>query len=504
MKKILIANRGEIACRIIKTCKLLGYKSVAVYSEVDKNSKHVRLADEAFFIGQSKAQESYLVHEKIIDAAIKTNSDAIHPGFGFLSENADFAEKVIQNQITWIGPKPKNIKEMGNKTKALELAKKANVPVSPSINNPLSLNEEDLKKQCEKIQYPILVKASAGGGGIGMSVAHNFSELKKTMEKTSNLATKAFGDGTIFLEKFIINARHIEIQIFGFGKQSAIHMHERDCSMQRRYQKIIEESPAPNIELSIIKSMSKAAVELSSNVNYEGAGTVEFIYDLNEKKFYFLEMNTRIQVEHPVTELITNCDLIAMQIQFAFDRKKKFLQQKDITSYGHAIECRVYAEDPSKNFLPSPGKISQLTIPDIPDGIRMDWGFNQGDEVSFYYDPMVGKIISHDIIRDDAINKLITFLKKVKVVGIKTNIPFIISLLENKTFKESGHNTKFIENNLDLLNNDMINKKQSEIMNHQNTIHINSIKIVKTDDLKVIKKIKTSIGSEDMKIVFFD
>ena len=504
MKKILIANRGEIACRIIKTCKLLGYQSVAVYSEVDKNSKHVRLADEAYFIGQSKAQESYLVHEKIIDAAKKTNSDAIHPGFGFLSENANFAEKVIQNQITWIGPKPKNIKEMGNKTKALELAKKANVPVSPSINNPLSMNEEELKKQCEKIQYPILVKASAGGGGIGMSVAHNFSELKKTMEKTSNLADKAFGDGTIFLEKFITNARHVEIQIFGFGKKSAIHMHERDCSMQRRYQKIIEESPAPNIDFSIIESMSKAAVELSSNVNYEGAGTVEFIYDLNEKKFYFLEMNTRIQVEHPVTELITNCDLIAMQIQFAFDRKKKFLQQEDITSYGHAIECRVYAEDPAKNFLPSPGTISQLMIPDIPNGIRMDWGFNQGDEVSFYYDPMLGKIISHDVIREDAINKLITFLKKVKVVGIKTNIPFIISLLKNKTFKESGHNTKFIENNLDLLNNEMINKERSEIMNHQNTIDINSIKITKTDDLKVIKKVKTSRGVEDMKIVFFD
>jgi 3-methylcrotonyl-CoA carboxylase alpha subunit len=215
-------------------------------------------------------------------------------------------------------------------------------------------------------------------------------------------------------------------------------------------------------------------------------------------------MNTRIQVEHPVTELITNCDLIAMQIQFAFDRKKKFLQQEDITSYGHAIECRVYAEDPAKNFLPSPGTISQLMIPDIPNGIRMDWGFNQGDEVSFYYDPMLGKIISHDVIREDAINKLITFLKKVKVVGIKTNIPFIISLLKNKTFKESGHNTKFIENNLDLLNNEMINKERSEIMKHQNTIDINSIKITKTDDLKVIKKVKTSRGLEDMKIVFFD
>ena len=504
MKKILIANRGEIACRIIKTCKLLGHKSVAIYSEADRNSKHVRLADESFFVGSSKAQESYLVHEKIIDAAKKTNSDAIHPGFGFLSENANFAEKVIQNQITWIGPKPKHIKEMGNKTKALELAKEASVPILPSANNPLSLNEKDLKEQSEKIQYPILVKASAGGGGIGMSVAHNFSELKKTMEKTSNLAEKAFGDGTIFLEKFITNARHVEIQIFGFGKQSAIHMHERDCSMQRRYQKIIEESPAPNIDLSIIESMSKAAVELSSNVNYEGAGTVEFIYDLNEKKFYFLEMNTRIQVEHPVTELITNCDLIAMQIQFAFDRKKKFLQQKDITSYGHAIECRVYAEDPAKNFLPSPGKISQLTIPTIPHGIRMDWGFNQGDEVSFYYDPMIGKIISHGMVRGDAIDKLIIFLKQIKIVGIKTNIPFIISLLSDKTFVESAHNTKFIENNLDIINNDMINKKHSEIMSNQNTVDINSIKIVKTDDLKGMKKIKTFRGAEDMKIVFFD
>ena len=502
MKKILVANRGEIACRIIKTCKLMGYRSVAVYSEADKNSKHVRMADEAFFIGPSKAQESYLVHQKIIEAAKKTNSNAIHPGFGFLSENADFAQEVINNQIIWIGPKPKNIRDMGNKTTALKLAKNANVPICPGINNPSTLTNEDLEKQCEKIKYPILVKASAGGGGIGMNVVQNYSELKKAIEKTSNLANKAFGDGTVFLEKFIINARHIEIQVFGFGKQSAVHMNERDCSLQRRYQKIIEESPAADISPNIIQQMARAAVELSSQVNYEGAGTVEFVYDLDKKKFYFLEMNTRIQVEHPVTELITNCDLIAMQIQFAFDRKKKFLQQEDITSYGHAIECRVYAEDPLQNFLPSPGKILQMDIPDIPDGIRIDWGFNQGDEVSFYYDPMIGKIIAHDITREDAINKLITFLKHIKIEGIKTNISFIISLLQNNSFKNNKHNTKFIENNLDLLNNETrINNQNNK---ETKTIDISKIKIVKTEELKNIRKLKIGSRAEGMKIVFFD
>ena len=504
MKKILIANRGEIACRIIKSCKLMGYKSVAVYSEADRKSKHVRLADEAFYIGPSKAQESYLVHQKIIEAAKETNSDAIHPGFGFLSENADFAQKIIDNQIIWIGPKPQNIKDMGNKTTALDLAKKANVPICPGINNPSALSNEELEKQCENIKYPILVKASAGGGGIGMNVVQNFLELKKAIEKTSNLANKAFGDGTVFLEKFIVNARHIEIQVFGFGKQSAVHMYERDCSLQRRYQKIIEESPAPDVSPDIIQEMSRAAVELSSKVNYEGAGTIEFIYDLDEKKFYFLEMNTRIQVEHPVTELITNCDLIAMQIQFAFDRKKKFLQQKDITSYGHAIECRVYAEDPLQNFLPSPGKILKMDIPDIPDGIRIDWGFNEGDEVSFYYDPMIGKIISHDVTREDAINKLIAFLKNTKIEGIKTNIPFVISLLQNNTFKKNKHNTKFIENNLDILNNETLINNQNKIKTKKINIDISTIKIVRTDELKNTRKLKTGSGVEDMKIVFFD
>ena len=259
----------------------------------------------------------------------------------------------------------------------------------------------------------MLVKSSAGGGGIGMSVVQNHKDLEGAIEKTSTLAEKSFGNGDIFIEKFITNARHIEIQVFGFGAQGSVHLFERDCSMQRRYQKIIEESPAPEIDRTVIESMAASAVKLASDVKYEGAGTVEFIYDIDEKKYYFLEMNTRIQVEHPVTELITNNDLVSMQIKFAFDRKTKFLKQEKISSYGHAIECRVYAEDPSKNFLPSPGKIKKMKFPEIPNGIRLDWGYDEQDEISFYYDPMIGKIISHALVREDAIDKLISFLEKI-------------------------------------------------------------------------------------------
>ena len=346
MKKILIANRGEIANRIIKSCKILGYKSVALYSDADKNSKHVKFADEAYHLGPSKAQESYLAYTKILDLAKKSKVDAVHPGFGFLSENDNFAQEVINAGITWIGPKPSTIKSMGNKDVARDLAIKSNIPICPGIANIEKFNEEQLKRECESIGYPLLVKSSAGGGGIGMSVVQNHKDLSAAIEKTSNLAEKSFGNGDVFIEKFITNARHIEIQVFGFGSQGSVHLFERDCSMQRRYQKIIEESPAPDIERSIIESMAAAAVKLASDVKYEGAGTIEFIYDMDEKKYYFLEMNTRIQVEHPVTELITNNDLVSMQIKFAFDRKTKFLKQEKISSYGHAIECRVYAEDP--------------------------------------------------------------------------------------------------------------------------------------------------------------
>ena len=503
MKKILIANRGEIANRIIKSCKVLGYKSVAVYSDADKNAKHVKMADEAFHIGPSKSQESYLSSNKIIDAALKTKVDAIHPGFGFLSENDQFAQKVIDNQIVWIGPKPETIRSMGNKDIARDLAIKSNVPICPGINEIESMSKSQLKKECEKIGFPILVKSSAGGGGIGMSVVSSYGDLEKAIEKTSSLAEKAFGDGSIFLEKFITNARHIEIQVFGFGKKGSVHLFERDCSMQRRYQKIIEESPAPGISKDVIDHMALSAVKLASYVNYQGAGTIEFIYDIDSKKYYFLEMNTRIQVEHPVTELVTNNDLISMQINFAFSRKTKFLDQAKISTYGHAIECRVYAEDPEKNFLPSPGKLLKMFLPHPPNGIRLDWGFEENDEISFYYDPMIGKIISHGLVREDAIDKLISYLGKIEIKGIKTNIPFLISLLNDKNFKEGTHNTKYIENNL----NSLISRvgTHTKKMKSFKDLEQTKIKIVDTDKIGIMKKKSRTLGNgEEMKIVFFD
>jgi len=448
MKKILIANRGEIACRIIDSCKKLNLHSIAVYSDVDKNSKHVRKANESVHIGASKAQDSYLSSNKIIEAAKKTKADAIHPGYGFLAENDQFAQKVIDAGIVWIGPKPNTIVSMGNKDIARDLALKSNLPICPGLKNK-DLEKDDLEKKCNEIGFPILVKASAGGGGIGMQIVKNYNELVKSIEKTKNLAKKAFGNSDVFLEKFIKNARHIEIQIFGFGEKKAVHFYERDCSIQRRFQKIIEESPAPKVEPEIINKMAESAVNFATNQKYEGAGTIEFIYDVDEKKFYFLEMNTRIQVEHPVTEAITNSDLVEMQIKFALGMDLDLIEQNNINRTGHAIECRLYAEDPSKNFLPSPGKISKLKIPNIDlANIRLDIGVDEGDEISFYYDPMIAKIISKGSNRTESINNMIQYLKEFEIEGINTNKSFLISVLQNKTFEEANFNTKFIENNL--------------------------------------------------------
>ena len=448
MKKILIANRGEIACRIIDSCKKLNLHSIAVYSDVDKNSKHVRKANESIHIGGSKAQDSYLSSSKIIDVAQKLKADAIHPGYGFLAENDKFAQQVIDAGIVWIGPKPNTIVSMGNKDIARDLALKSNLPICPGLNNK-DLQKDDLEKKCNEIGFPILVKASAGGGGIGMQIVKNYNELVKSIEKTKNLAKKAFGNSDIFLEKFIKNARHIEIQIFGFGEKKAVHFYERDCSIQRRFQKIIEESPAPKIEPTIINKMAESAVSFATNQKYEGAGTIEFIYDIDEKKFYFLEMNTRIQVEHPVTEAITNSDLVEMQIKFALGMDLDLIEQNNINRTGHAIECRLYAEDPSKNFLPSPGKISKLKIPNIGlANIRLDIGVDEGDEISFYYDPMIAKIISKGANRVECINNMIKYLKEFEIEGINTNKSFLISVLQNKNFVDANFNTKFIENNL--------------------------------------------------------
>ncbi len=450
MKRILIANRGEIACRIIECCKKLNIHSIAVYSDIDKNSKHVRLANEAIHIGSSKAKESYLSTENILDAALKTNADAIHPGYGFLAENDQFAKKIIDSGIIWIGPTPETIISMGNKETARALAAESGVPICPGINQN-ELEEESLEEKCNTIGFPILVKASAGGGGIGMQIAKDYNQLKEVIEKTKNLAGKAFGNSDIFLEKYIANARHIEIQIFGYGEKKAIHLYERDCSLQRRFQKIIEESPAPNIERETINQMSECAVNFSSNQKYEGAGTVEFVYDVDNKKFYFLEMNTRIQVEHPVTEQITGLDLVEMQIKFALKINDHTLQQDKILRSGHAIECRLYAEDPSKNFLPSPGKISKLSIPKLTSTDRLDIGVDEGDEISFYYDPMVAKVITQGENRDDSINNMIQLLNEIEIEGISSNKSFLLTVLENKVFLEANFNTKFIENNLDFL-----------------------------------------------------
>jgi len=469
MKRILIANRGEIACRIIDSCKKLNLHSIAVYSDVDRNSKHVRKADESIHIGGSKAQESYLSMDRIIDAAKKLNVDAIHPGYGFMAENAEFAKKIINSGIIWIGPTPSTILSMGNKDIARELAIKNDLPICPGLKND-ELDSEDLEDKCNKIGFPILIKASAGGGGIGMQIANNYEQLVQSIEKTKNLAQKAFGNSDIFLEKFISNARHIEIQVFGLGDKKALHFFERDCSIQRRFQKIIEESPAIKIEKSIIDKMAESAVNFVTNQKYEGAGTVEFIYDIDDKKFYFLEMNTRIQVEHPVTEAVTDFDLVAMQIKFALNIDISSVVQNTINKSGHAIECRLYAEDPTKNFLPSPGKITRLKIPKTDsNNIRLDIGVDEGDEISFYYDPMIAKIISKADTRIDSINNMIQYLDKLEIEGINTNKSFLISVLQNKNFEEAEYNTKFIENNLSLFtkkNDPMIFKSEKIIQKY--------------------------------------
>ena len=449
MKKILIANRGEIACRIIECCKKLNIQTVAVYSDADKNSKHVRLADEKIHIGPSKAKDSYLSSEKILDAALQSKADAVHPGYGFLAENDQFAKKIINSGIIWIGPKPETIVSMGNKDLARELAIKSDLPICPGVKNN-EINTEDLEKKCSNIGFPILIKSSAGGGGIGMQIARDYNQLVEAIEKTKNLAEKAFGNSDIFLEKFIENARHIEIQIFGFGENGAIHFFERDCSIQRRFQKIIEESPAPNINDSIINKMSECAVKFATNQKYEGAGTIEFIYDIDKEKFYFLEMNTRIQVEHPVTEVITNTDLVEMQIRFALKMDNYKFQQSDVSRKDHAMECRLYAEDPSKQFLPSPGKITKLRIPKNLKNIRLDMGVGEGDEITFYYDPMIAKVIAKGQDRKESINNLIQFLKEIEIEGINSNINFLLAVLQNEKFINANYNTKFIENNINL------------------------------------------------------
>jgi len=439
--KILIANRGEIAIRIMRACKELNIKTVAVYSDADKNSQHVQFADEAFHLGDSAPKESYLHIDKLINAAIQTKADAIHPGYGFLSENASFAGKVESANVIFIGPSADSIRAMGDKAESKILMKKAGVPTVPGFEGLES--EKDFVKAAKEIGYPVLVKAAAGGGGKGMRVVNEEGELSEALQAAKREALNSFGDERLLIEKYIADGHHIEIQVFGDKHGNLIPLFERECSVQRRHQKIIEESPSPLLTPELRNQMGEAAVKAAKAVNYFNAGTIEFIFDPKTSEYYFLEMNTRLQVEHPVTELVTGIDLAQWQIRIASGEKFPF-KQTDFMQRGHAVECRIYAEDPSNGFLPSTGKLLQFIEPHGP-GIRVDSGFAKGDEVTHFYDPLLAKLIVYAENRNSAIQKMQNALKDFIVHGVVTNIDYMQAVLSQEDFVNGKVTTRWIE-----------------------------------------------------------
>jgi acetyl-CoA carboxylase biotin carboxylase subunit len=442
-KKILIANRGEIAIRIVRACKELGIKTVAVYSDVDKNALHVQYADEAIHIGDSSPKESYLNADKLIKAALDSKADAIHPGYGFLSENASFALKVASVKLTFIGPSADSIRLMGDKAESKLRMKQADVPVVPGFEGLES--EEDFKKASKEIGYPVLIKATAGGGGKGMRVVNNESELSESIDSARREALNAFGDERLLIEKYIPNAHHIEFQVFGDQHRHLVHLFERECSVQRRHQKIIEETPSPLLTPKLRAQMGEAAVRVAQAVGYYNAGTVEFIVDSDTLQFYFLEMNTRLQVEHPITELTTGLDLVHWQIRVAAGERFPYSQEQ-LAQHGHAIECRIYAEDPANGFLPSTGKLLQFIEPRGP-GIRVDSGFTIGNEVTHFYDPLLAKLIVHAENRQTAIQLMQAALKEFIVHGVITNIDFLQAVLSQPDFRNGEVTTRWVETN---------------------------------------------------------
>ena len=444
LKKILIANRGEIALRIMRTCKDMGISTVAVYSEVDRRSPFVCFADEAYALGGTTSQESYLRMDKIIAIAKKCSADAIHPGYGFLSENADFAENVIKNGIIFIGPPAEAIRLMGNKMAARKKMIAGNVPVVPGTEEAIE-DAGYAKKVAAKIGYPVLIKAAAGGGGKGMRLVKSEKEFDEALEAAIRETQTAFNDSSVYLEKFVEEPHHIEFQILADTKGNIIHLGERDCSIQRRHQKVVEESPSILLTEELRGEMGRAAINAAKACNYISAGTVEFLVD-KHRNFYFLEMNTRLQVEHPVTEMVSGMDLVQEQIRVA--EGEEISRKKNLSKFwGHAIECRIYAEDFHNNFAPSPGKIDFLRPADGP-GIREDSGVAQGDEISLYYDPMLSKLIAWGANREKAVKRMLRALKEYEIVGIQTNIPFLVRVMENDKFKQGDYNTGFIEENM--------------------------------------------------------
>lgn len=442
MKKVLIANRGEIAVRIIRACHDLGIQTVAIYSEGDKDALHTQIADEAYCVGPTQSKDSYLNIPNILSIATSTGCEAIHPGYGFLAENGDFAELCEACQLKFIGPSYQSIQKMGIKDVAKAEMIAANVPVVPGSDGLID-SIEDAKKVAKQIGYPVIIKATAGGGGKGIRVARNENDLENGYRMTQQEAQTAFGNGGLYLEKFIENFRHIEIQVIGDQFGNVIHLGERDCTIQRRMQKLVEESPSPILTDEKRKEMGKAAIRAAKAVNYENAGTIEFIYDLNENKFYFMEMNTRIQVEHPVTEMVTGVDLVKLQLKVAMGEPLPYTQD-DITINGHAIEYRINAENPYKNFMPSPGKITQYLAPGGY-GVRIESACYTNYTIPPYYDSMVAKLIVHEPTRDEAIMTGIRALSEYLILGIDTTIPFNLKLMNNDIFKSGDYNTNFLE-----------------------------------------------------------
>lgn len=441
IKKILVANRGEISLRIMRTAKEMGIQTVAVFSEADRFSPHVFYADEAVCLGGSASSESYLRGDKIIQACLDRGVDAIHPGYGFLSENADFAQMVQEAGLIFIGPSTESIQLMGSKLKAKQVVAAYDIPLVPGTEE--AIDDIGLAKlKATQIGYPILIKASAGGGGKGMRIVQNENEFEEQMLRAVSEAQSAFGDGAVFIEKYISSPRHIEIQILGDQHGNLVYLFERECSIQRRHQKVIEEAPSSTVSPQMRKAMGEAAVGVAKACSYHGAGTVEFIVDEN-LNFYFLEMNTRLQVEHPVTEMITGKDLVREQIWVAEGRKLGFGQQ-DLHINGHAIEVRVYAEDPANNFLPDIGKLQTYQRPQGP-GIRVDDGFEEGMEIPIYYDPMIAKLITHAENREFAIAKMIRAIEDFKITGIQTTLGFCKFALQHEAFVSGKFDTKFIE-----------------------------------------------------------
>lgn len=440
-KKILIANRGEIACRVMKTAKKMGIKTVAIYSEADKEARHVQLADEAVFIGPAPSRESYLVIDRIIQACKDTGSEAVHPGYGFLSENEQFAKRCEDGGIVFIGPKYQSIAAMGDKIASKKLALKAKVNTIPGHNEAIATTEEAVKI-AQGIGYPVMIKASAGGGGKGLRLASNDQEIAEGFAACKTEAMNSFGDDRIFIEKFVEGPRHIEIQVLGDSHGNVVYLNERDCSIQRRHQKVIEEAPSPFIDPATRKAMGEQAVALAKAVNYQSAGTVEFVVG-KDKSFYFLEMNTRLQVEHPVTESITGLDLVEQMIRVAAGEKLAF-KQEDVKLDGWSMECRINADDPFRNFLPSTGRLVKYRPPESINGVRVDTGVYEGGEIPMYYDSMIAKLIVHGKNRNEAIDKMRSALNDFVIRGIHSNIPFQAALLQHPRFVSGDFTTGFI------------------------------------------------------------